>query len=55
MNVRKDRHVVLDLEEREVELLRDLLKALEDPAHTFSVQHERLRIDLLFHLPGDAR
>jgi hypothetical protein len=48
-----NRHGVLDLDEIEVELLRQLLKALEDATPPLSVQQERLRMDLLFALPGD--
>jgi hypothetical protein len=53
MEIHVDRHVILDLDTDEWELLRDLMAALEDCAQRLTLPQNQLRIDLLLTLPGD--
>lgn len=53
MVIHKNTHVMIDLTNAEVVLLKDLLTAVREQALAFGIAWDRLRMDLLFRLPAE--
>ena len=53
MVIRKDTHVVIDLNSVESALLKDLLRVVSEQAEDLGPQWERFRMDLLYSLPAE--